>query len=403
RVRRTSRAHPAQRRQHGRAVDRALAQPPVGGPRRQPHRLGERLQLRRHRRHHPVQPPPPRIAHPDSLPHPSDLVQLRAAQAGGLKRSPHHLGELATLSLVPTRRMQVLTRLTREERRRIAQLYKSGMSYRQVMAEVGRSMGAVQRVIEGMGGVLKPSDWAPSAARLSLAEREEISRGLERDDSFRAIAGAIGRDPSTVSREVNANGGRSHYRAWRAHRAAQERARRPKPAKLASCPKLRAQVEEWLGEWWSPEQIARSLREEFPDDPMMWVSHETIYQSLFVQGRGALRRELAACLRSGRAARRPRGRTQRGARVPDMVMISERPAEVEDRAVPGHWEGDLIIGKGGRSAVGTLVERASRYVLLLHLPRDRGATAVREAMAAAIQDLPGQLVRSITWDQGSEM
>ena len=264
-------------------------------------------------------------------------------------------------------------------------------------------MGAVQRVIEGMGGVIKPSDWAPSAARLSLAEREEISRGLERDDSFRAIAGAIGRDPSTVSREVNANGGRSHYRAWRAHRAAQERARRPKPAKLASCPKLRAQVEEWLGEWWSPEQIARSLREEFPDDPMMWVSHETIYQSLFVQGRGALRRELAACLRSGRAARRPRGRTQRGARVPDMVMISERPAEVEDRAVPGHWEGDLIIGKGGRSAVGTLVERASRYVLLLHLPHDRGATAVREAMAAAIQDLPGQLVRSITWDQGSEM
>ncbi len=297
----------------------------------------------------------------------------------------------------------MLTRLSREERHRIAQLYKAGLSYRQVMAEVGRSMGAVQRVIEGMGGVIKPSDWAPSAARLSLAEREEISRGLERDDSFRTIAGAIGRDPSTVSREVNANGGRSHYRAWRAHRAAQARARRPKPAKLASCPKLRAQVEEWLGEWWSPEQIARCLREEFPDDPMMWVSHETIYQSLFVQGRGALRRELAACLRSGRAARRPRGRTQRGAKVPDMVMISQRPAEVEDRAVPGHWEGDLIIGKGGRSAVGTLVERATRYVLLLHLPHDRGATAVREAMAAAIQTLPAELVRSITWDQGSEM
>jgi transposase, IS30 family len=297
----------------------------------------------------------------------------------------------------------VLKRLSRHERHRIAQLYKQGLSYRQVMAEVGRSMGAVQRVIEDMGGVIKPTSWAPSPTRLSLAEREEISRGLERGDSYSAIARSLGRDPSTVSREVNANGGRDHYRAWRAHRAAERRARRPKPAKLASCPALRAQVEEWLAEWWSPEQITRRLREEFPDDPMMRVSHETIYQSLFVQGRGALRRELAACLRSGRAVRKPRGRTQRRAKIPDMVMISERPAEVEDRAVPGHWEGDLIIGKGGRSAVGTLVERATRYVLLLHPPGERGATEVREAMAAAIQTLPSELVRSITWDQGTEM
>jgi IS30 family transposase len=170
------------------------------------------------------------------------------------------------------------------------------------------------------------------------------------------------------------------------------------------CRRLAVQVEEWLGEWWSPEEIARRLRIEFPDDPMMWVSHETIYQSLFVQGRGELRRELARCLRTGRTRRRSgaRGEETRG-RIPNMVMISERPAEIEDRAVPGHWEGDLIIGKNGRSAVGTLVERATRYVLLLHLPDGRGAEKVDEAMRRAIAKLPGELFRTVTWDQGKEM
>jgi IS30 family transposase len=162
-------------------------------------------------------------------------------------------------------------------------------------------------------------------------------------------------------------------------------------------------VTEWLLELWSPEEIACRLRAEHPGDPMMQVSHETIYQSLFVQGRGELRRELHRCLRTGRAARRPQHRLDGRGRIPDMVMISERPAEAADRAVPGHWEGDLIIGKNGRSAVGTLVERATRFVMLLHLPDDHGAEAVRDAMTAAIATLPAELARTVTWDQGREM
>jgi IS30 family transposase len=201
---------------------------------------------------------------------------------------------------------------------------------------------------------------------------------------------------------VAANGGRDGYRAWRAHQRARERTRRPKTPKLV-WRRLVNQVEAWLREWWSPEEIARRLRIEFPNDPMMWVSHETIYQSLFVQGRGELRRELTRCLRTGRAKRRPRGRTERRGQLPGMVMISERPAEIADRAVPGHWEGDLIVGKNGRSAVGTLVERSTRYVLLLHLPEGREAEKVDAAMRRAIAKLPGELFRTITWDQGKEM
>jgi IS30 family transposase len=158
-----------------------------------------------------------------------------------------------------------------------------------------------------------------------------------------------------------------------------------------------------LAELWSPQEIAKRLRIEFPDEPMMWVSHETIYQSIYVQGRGELRRELARCLRSGRAQRRSGPAVVGRGKIPNMVMISDRPAEVADRAVPGHWEGDLIIGKNGHSAVGTLVERSTRYVMLLHLPHGRGATEVRETMAAATERLPQHLWRSITWDQGTEM
>ena len=293
-------------------------------------------------------------------------------------------------------------RLSRKERRRIAGLYKQGLSYRQIITEVGRSMGSVQRIVERTGGVVRPQSWSPSPARLSLAEREEISRGLERGDSFCAIARRIGRDPSTVSREVGGKGGRRDYRAWRAHCEAERRARRPKVAKLAACPRLRAVVEEWLGEWWSPQEIARRLRAEFPDDPMMRVSHETIYQSLYVQGRGALRRELAACLRSGRALRRPRGSAPRPPHIRDMVMISERPAEVEDRAVPGHWEGDLIMGANNASAIATLVERSTRYVMLGKLA-DKRAETVREVLTGLILRLPEELRRSLTWDQGREM
>jgi IS30 family transposase len=205
-----------------------------------------------------------------------------------------------------------------------------------------------------------------------------------------------------VSREVAANGGREEYRAWRAHQRARDQARRPKTPKLA-CPRLAAQVGAWLHEWWSPVQISRRLRTEFPGDPMMRVSHETIYQALYVQGRGELRRELARCLRTGRARRRPRGRDGRSGHIKDMVLISERPAEATDRAVPGHWEGDLIIGKDCRSAVGTLVERTTRYVLLLHLPDGRDARLVEQAMREAITALPAGLGRTITWDQGIEM
>jgi IS30 family transposase len=247
------------------------------------------------------------------------------------------------------------------------------------------------------------SEWSGGANRLTWADREEITVGLARGETFTAIAARLGRAVSTVSREVTVNGGRGGYRAWRAHRAAHRNARRPKVPKLAAQPTLAAQVSDWLRCLWSPEEIARRLRLEFPDDPMMWVSHETIYQSLFVQGRGELRRELHRCLRSGRTQRRPRNRLERRGRIAHMVMISERPAEAADRAVPGHWEGDLIMGKAGRSAVGTLVERATRYVLLLHLPDGHRAEQVDAAMRRAIATLPAELFRTITWDQGKEM
>ena len=232
--------------------------------------------------------------------------------------------------------------------------------------------------------------------------RGVLRAGLERGDTFTTIALSIGRAISTVSREVSGKSGRGSYRATEAHRHAGERARRPKPAMLVRGPLL-DKVTEWLEQWWSPQEIARRLRIEFPDDRMMWVSHETIYHSLFVQGRGELRRELARCLRSGRAQRRQRGRLERGGGpIRDMVMISERPAEVEDRAVPGHWEGDLILGSNNRSAVGTFVERTTRFVMLLHLPDGREAVKVNAAMAA-IAELLAELVRSIIWDQGREL
>ncbi len=253
-------------------------------------------------------------------------------------------------------------------------------------------------------GWLARLEWDPSPTRLSATEREEIRSGLDGGDSFRAIAARLGRAPSTISREVNANGGRDAYRGWRAHRRASDQARRPKIAKLAGCPRLRAQVETWLEEeLWSPACISAQLRIEFPDDPIMRVSPETIYQSLYVQGPGALRKELAACLRTGRAIRRNRSRLERLGPIPDMVIISQRPPEIEDRVVPGHWEGDLIIGAGNPSAVGTLVERATRYVMLLHLERNHTAETVRATITAKIKTLPEHLFRSITWDQGAEM
>jgi IS30 family transposase len=295
-------------------------------------------------------------------------------------------------------------KLTSEERKRIIGLVADGMHVKEVAREVARSAGLIRRVTRAAGGVARRLEWDPSPARLSAAERETIAAGVKAGDSFRAIAAELSRAPSTVSREVRNNGGRDGYAGWRAHRHACEQARRPKTAKLAACPRLRAQVETWLAEeLWSPAQISAQLRVEFPDDPMMRVSAETIYQSLYVQGRGALRKELATCLRTGRAIRRNRSRVDQRGHIPEMVMISERPPEANDRAVPGHWEGDLILGKHNQSAVGTLVERTTRYVMLLHLPGAHTAEAVRLAMVAKIKTLPEHLVRSITWDQGSEM
>jgi IS30 family transposase len=256
----------------------------------------------------------------------------------------------------------------------------------------------------GAGGVKGNGPGPVSGRYLSLAEREEIAVGLAAGQSLRRVAARLGRPACTVSREVRRNGMRGVYRAVAAQAQAQFRAARPKTAKLAGNLVLRDQVAAWLAERWSPEQISVMLKREFAGQPEMHVSHETIYQAIYVQGRGALRRELAAALRTGRALRKPRRREgQRRGRIPGMVMISERPAEAADRAVPGHWEGDLIIGKNGGSAIGTLVERSTRFVLLLHLPDGHDAAQVAAAMTQAMGGLPGAIRRSLTWDQGKEM
>ncbi|MEU8310898.1 IS30 family transposase, partial [Actinomadura sp. NPDC048955] len=245
---------------------------------------------------------------------------------------------------------------------------------------------------------------------LREAERIHIADRIREGASQRTIAGELGRHPSTISREVRRNrteGSRGNwwYRPHAAHARAVARRARPKTRKFDAGPELRDIVQSWLEMKWSPEQISQMLRVRFPDRPDLRVCHETIYKALYVQGRGELRRELGRALRTGRAHRKPRRRAQQ--RQPryaaPMVMISERPAEAADRAVPGHWEGDLIIGRKQTSQIGTLVERASRYVLLVHLPDDRTAETMRDALAATIQTLPTELRRSLTWDQGSEM
>ena len=293
--------------------------------------------------------------------------------------------------------------LTVEQRQLARRLSAKGLSLREIGRQVGCSHEVVRAVVRRDSKRPVRSDvWQPGPGRLTLADREEISLGLWGGDSFTAIAVRLGKAVSTVSREVAGNGGRRGYRAWRAHQRARDRARRPKTPKL-SCARLASQVTQWLQEWWSPQEIASRLRMEFPDDPVMQVSHETIYQALFVQGRGELRRELVRCLRTGRVKRRARRRPENTGQIRDMVMISERPPEADDRAVPGHWEGDLLIGGDCRSAVGTLVERTTRYLMLLHLPDGRNAAGVEQAMRQAITTLPEELRRSITWDQGKEM
>ena len=313
----------------------------------------------------------------------------------------------------------------RQEKRRFWELIRSGVSRTEAASAASIPHGSARRWFEQAGGVLPPNVPRRSSRYLSLSEREEIFAGVERGESISRIARAVDRAPSTVLRELRHNmrhqlyrsrsrlranpvGGRRtqpwNYRPSLAEERMKRLASRPKTAKLAENAQLRELVQAKLLENLSPEQISRELRLQFPDDAEMQVSHETIYQSIYVQGRGALRRELAACLRTGRALRRPRRKSQeRRGRIPNMINISERPAEVEDRAVPGHWEGDLIIGKYGRSAIGTLVERKTRYLILLHLPNGQSAEEVEKAMVAATKRLPETLWKSLTWDQGSEM
>ncbi len=274
---------------------------------------------------------------------------------------------------------------------------------------IARALGTtdrtVRRVVAAAGGTpSRRSRSRPrSPFRLSLSEREEIRAGIAAGDSFRLIARRIGRAPSTVSREVGGQSARWAYRATRSEDRAALAARRPKPAKLAVNARLRRRVTKMLLERFSPQQISARLRLDYPDDPEMRIAAETIYQSLYVQSRGRFRKDLTSYLRSGRQSRRPRGKGSGRGQIKDMVSISERPAEVADRAVPGHWEGDLIVGKQGRSFIGTLVERQTRFVLLSYLGNDSTTQNVCSAIADQITRLPEQLRRSLTWDQGKEM
>ena len=281
---------------------------------------------------------------------------------------------------------------------------RSGHSVKPTARALGLPTSTVRTYLIRCGGI-RPDPRHRAAGRLSFEEREEISRGLAAGLSLRAIAAGLGRSPSTISREVAGNGGRRRYRATAADQAAWARATRPKACKLATNPVLAGIVTEKLQHRWSPQQIAGWLKLTYPDDPGMHVSHESIYRTLFVQSRGALRKELTAYLRTGRVIRRSHGvrlPDGRGAR-PGIVNISERPAEAEDRAVPGHWEGDLVFGRG-MSPVATLVERSTRYLMLVGLPAgNHKADAVADALAAAVAHLPEHLAKSLTWDQGHEM
>jgi len=252
--------------------------------------------------------------------------------------------------------------------------------------------------------VTSPGRYLTSDERIQIADLDR--EGL----SVRAIAAELDRAPSTISRERRRNAtvdprGKAHYRPHAAQARAESRKPRPKPSKITLNAELRILIQDLLQERWSPEQISRRLKRDFPDRPELHVCHETIYQALYVQGRGALRRELASALRSGRARRKPHRQAQqrRERFAHPMVMISERPPEVDDRAVPGHWEGDLIIGANGGSAIGTLVERSTRYTMLLHLGQGRSADQVQQALTATVATLPRHLARSVTWDQGSEL
>lgn len=292
-----------------------------------------------------------------------------------------------------------LTEETRAEARRRA---ADGESAESIAAWLKCCTSTVYRV------VMSKADRAilarrKSPQRLSMDERESILLGIRKSLSFLQIATHLSRAPSSISREVGGRKERGSYGAWKSEKQAAERARRPKQRKLEGPSPLRDEVVACLNRKWSPEQISRHLKKKFPETPSMHVSHETIYQTLYVQGRGTLRAELKKWLRTGRTRRRPQKRTTGRGKIKDMTMISERPPEATDRPVPGNWEGDLIMGKANRSSIATLVERRSRYVMLVRMPKRRTVEDVRIALAAAILRLPEHLRRSLTWDQGKEM
>jgi IS30 family transposase len=293
--------------------------------------------------------------------------------------------------------------LTPEQKRELWSRWKAGESLSEIGRALGRQPGSIHGVVAANGGYL-PMPRRRSPRVLSLSEREEISRGLAAGCSLRSIAGRLGRAPSTVSREVARHGGRRRYRATRADDRAWRRARRPKLCKLAREPRLRALVAERLGEEWSPEQISGWLARTYAGEQALRVSTETIYRSLFVQARGVLRKELTAHLRTKRTMRQAKSASRKGqgrGGIRDAVSISERPPEVEDRAVPGHWEGDLLAGSAN-THIATLVERQTRFVLLVKVEGKDTETVV-DAVAAQVQTLPAQLRRSLTWDRGMEL
>ena len=314
----------------------------------------------------------------------------------------------------------------REDLRTFWLAVRAGASYEEAARRVGHQLRSGRAWVRQVGGVM-PSFviHRPRGRYLCLEERVEIQIGIRLGWSVRKIARGMGRHPSTVLREIRRNSadryrsrklrrlaaataGRRGYCPVRAQRRAERVASAAvsgRPRKIAANPLLRARIQELLDEDHSPEQVSAQLRLEHPDEVGWQVSHETIYQAVYVQGRGELRRDLHRRLRTGRALRKPRRKAgERRGRIPDMVNVSDRPAEAADRAVPGHWEGDLILGSTrSKSAIGTLVERASRFVMLLHLPNGHGADAVQEAVVAAMSDLPATLRRTLTWDQGKEM
>jgi transposase, IS30 family len=281
--------------------------------------------------------------------------------------------------------------------------WQAGDSQHEIARLFDRSHGSVAGILRKTGGI-RPRPRSRSRLSLTLAEREEISRGMVAGQSLRSIAVSLGRAPSTVSREINRNGGRQHYRANVADKEAWNRALRPKTCKLVHNRALAGIVAKKLRGLWSPEQIAGWLKYTYPDDENFQVSHETIYRSLFIQARGALKKELLQHLRHTRTMRRGRSHTQKTAthgRIKDTVSIRERPASVEDRAVPGHWEGDLIIGSHN-SQIATLVERRTRYVMLVRVPSKDTKTVIN-ALIKHAHKLPRELYKSLTWDRGKEM